>query len=199
MAKQRAANGTKQLDSEGFSKVIDLIALEGLSLIESCTRVGVTTRAFYEYINLQAGSLQRWKKEVKPKTEDELKEKSTKEANLRRNEYARACEARADIYFDQILEIADTPLKATTKETTTKMYKGKPVNEVVVKEGDAIDHRRLQIDARKWMLGKMNPKKYGNQVQINGGIDDKGEAKPILLRVETNKMSDDQFDEATKI
>ena len=30
-----------------------------------------------------------------------------------------------------------------------------------------IEHRRLQIDARKWLIGKMAPKKYGDK-QLSG-------------------------------
>jgi hypothetical protein len=30
-----------------------------------------------------------------------------------------------------------------------------------------LGHRRLQIDARKWMLGKLNPKKYGDKLEVD--------------------------------
>ena len=29
-----------------------------------------------------------------------------------------------------------------------------------------LGHRRLQVDARKWMLGKLNPKKYGEKLDV---------------------------------
>jgi hypothetical protein len=36
-----------------------------------------------------------------------------------------------------------------------------------------IEHRRLQIDARKWLIGKMAPKKYGDkQTHEHAGPDD---------------------------
>lgn len=34
-----------------------------------------------------------------------------------------------------------------------------------------VDRARLQIDARKWLAGKMSPKKYGDKVAV-GGADD---------------------------
>lgn len=73
-----------------------------------------------------------------------------------REQYARARETQADVLFDEILTIADTPVigvKTVTKATGVEKT-----------EGDMIEHRRLQVDARKWMLGKMQPKKYGDKV-----------------------------------
>ena len=41
-----------------------------------------------------------------------------------------------------------------------------------------IDHRRLQIDARKWLIGKMAPKKYSDkQIHEHGGP----EGGPVTL------------------
>lgn len=74
-------------------------------------------------------------------------------------QYTRACEVRQAHLFDQIIEIADTPVLGEKRKTTE--------NGVEVVEGDMIEHRRLQIDARKWALGKMNPKKYGDKVGID--------------------------------
>jgi hypothetical protein len=31
-------------------------------------------------------------------------------------------------------------------------------------KGDMIEHRRLQVDARKWMAARLAPKKYGDRV-----------------------------------
>lgn len=72
-------------------------------------------------------------------------------------QYARARELGYDMLAEDILRIADTPVigiktvsKATGLETT---------------EGDMIEHRRLQVDTRKWMLSKMLPKRYGDKVE----------------------------------
>ena len=29
-----------------------------------------------------------------------------------------------------------------------------------------IEHRRLQVDVRKWMAGKLAPKKYGDKLDV---------------------------------
>ena len=37
---------------------------------------------------------------------------------------------------------------------------------------DSLEHRRMRVDARKWMMGKLAPKKYGDkQVLEHGGPD----------------------------
>ena len=66
-------------------------------------------------------------------------------------QYARARENRAEKIFEEILTIADRPAPTTDSGATDS--------------GD-VQHRRLQIDARKWMLGKMSPKKYGDKIDL---------------------------------
>tara|TARA_R110000868_G_scaffold391047_1_gene660941 strand:- start:368 stop:778 length:411 start_codon:yes stop_codon:yes gene_type:complete len=63
-------------------------------------------------------------------------------------QYARARELQADALFDEILDIADKGLTAL----------------------DAAEDRRIQIDARKWMAGKLKGK-YSDKVKHVGGDD----------------------------
>jgi hypothetical protein len=73
------------------------------------------------------------------------------------DQYARARDAQADAIFDEILHIADTPQmgqKSVSKATGLE-----------ITEGDMIEHRRLQVEARKWVAGKLRPKKYGDKIQ----------------------------------
>lgn len=72
--------------------------------------------------------------------------------------YARATEARADKIFDEILEIADKQ-----GEDVIHTDEGEVINHNIVQRN------RLQIDARKWVLAKMNPKKYGDKVDVTSG------------------------------
>ncbi|MCA8026424.1 terminase small subunit-like protein [Burkholderia cepacia] len=55
----------------------------------------------------------------------------------RGKQYSEALMLRAENYFDEIIDIADS--KADPQKT------------------------RVQIDARKWVLARMNPKKYGDK------------------------------------
>lgn len=79
-------------------------------------------------------------------------------------QYAHAREVQADVLFDEIHDIADTPVLGI--KTVSKP------GGIETTEGDMIEHRRLQIDSRKWLLGKMAPKKYGDkQTHEHGGPD----------------------------
>lgn len=74
--------------------------------------------------------------------------------------YARATDARAEAIFEETLGIAD----ATTGA-----------------EANAIQAARLQVETRKWFLGKLRPKKYGDKLALTGG--DEGD-KPVSIAVE---------------
>ena len=79
--------------------------------------------------------------------EDDMPNKSTvlrwldkEDAKELRDQYARAREAQADAIFDECLHIAD--------------------------EGsDDVQKAKLRIDTRKWMAGKLRPKKYADRHQ----------------------------------
>lgn len=78
-------------------------------------------------------------------------------------QYARAREVQADTLADEILDISNTP--ELGKKTVTK------ASGIETTEGDMTEHRRLKIDARKWLAGKLAPKKYGDKItQEIGGI-----------------------------
>lgn len=72
-------------------------------------------------------------------------------------QYVRACEARADEIFEDILNIAD------------ESYADKKVLESgeEVVDNEVVQRSRIRIDARKWMLSKMNPKKYSDKLQVD--------------------------------
>lgn len=77
-----------------------------------------------------------------------------------RNQYARAREAQADAIFDEILEIADDT-SFDTKVTSDGSE---------VCDHEWVARSRLRIDARKWMAGKLRPKKYGDKLEVDGTI-----------------------------
>lgn len=70
-------------------------------------------------------------------------------------QYARACEMRADIIFDEMIDIADN------QESDIITVEGKEIT-----NHNVINRARLRIDTRKWILSKMNPKKYGEKIEI---------------------------------
>ena len=76
----------------------------------------------------------------------------------KRKRYARACSKRADEIFEDIIKIADETEDDTIEITEDGVVKTKVDHE-------NIQRAKLRVDARKWMLGKMNPKKYGDKVE----------------------------------
>lgn len=77
--------------------------------------------------------------------------------------YAQAREWQAHGFVDEIKEIADAPKTGFKVKRMVKsdeeIEDGGDVIEVT--EGDMLEHRRLQIDSRKWLAAKLAPKKYG--------------------------------------
>lgn len=74
--------------------------------------------------------------------------------------YARAREELAWFLFEEIIETANEQDTVVTK-TITKTGAGG--TEIIFEERDAVERRRLKIDALKWRACKMLPKRFGHQ------------------------------------
>jgi len=85
-------------------------------------------------------------------------------------QYARATETRADLIFEDILIISDKQGEDVYTDTDGVEHTNHNV----------INRSRLMVDSRKWMLGKMQPKKYGDKstLALEGGD------KPIEISFE---------------
>ncbi len=77
-------------------------------------------------------------------------------------QYARAREAQADAVFDDILTIADDGRNDWMER---KSADGGNIG--WMENGEALRRSQLRIDARKWMAGKLKPKKYSDKLQID--------------------------------
>lgn len=71
--------------------------------------------------------------------------------------YARAKSDGLEKMADELLEIADAPVKSLDSGAT---------------DNGAVQKQRLQVDTRKWLLSKLAPKKYGDKLQteVSGGL-----------------------------
>jgi hypothetical protein len=95
-----------------------------------------------------------------------------------RAQYALAREAQADTLADEAVFIADTPKTgkvARTKTHTVSVEVDGAVTSTTTTEtastvGDMLGHRRLQVDARRWYAAKLNPKKYGDKLELGGQV-----------------------------
>jgi hypothetical protein len=77
------------------------------------------------------------------------------------DQYAHARDAQADVLFDEVLDIADD-----ARNDWMKRNVGEDEDDPWVLNGDHVQRTRLRIDARKWMAGKLRPKKYGEKQEI---------------------------------
>jgi hypothetical protein len=99
------------------------------------------------------------------------------------SQYAKAREIGYAKLADEILEIANTPkpgVTVTEKPTGTE-----------TRQGDMIEHRRLQVDTRKWLLSKALPKVYGEkqQVEHSGSIAVNGTLEAMRERARKARAS----------
>jgi len=74
------------------------------------------------------------------------------------DKYARAKEAQADFMGEEMINLADTYRKTEIEyhsdqgsSTTTQ---------------DNVQRSKLQIEARKWLMAKLHPKKYGDKMDV---------------------------------
>lgn len=79
------------------------------------------------------------------------------------DQYARAREAQADRFAEEILQIADDGKNDTYVDE----------NGVKRVDQDNVNRSKLRVDARKWLASKLAPKKYGDkqQVEMSGSLD----------------------------
>ncbi len=83
--------------------------------------------------------------------------------------YARACDERADLIADEIFEIADN---------------GASKDMLIKDDNVKVQRDRLRVDSRKWLLSKLNPKKYGDKVDLTGDL--KQEIKTTIVFEDSN-------------
>lgn len=98
------------------------------------------------------------------------------ERKERIDQYIRAREDRADTIFEDIFDIADSQ-----EGDTITLEDGKEVT-----NHDAIQRARLRIDSRKWILSKMQPKKYGDKIDI----DHTSKGESLNITVSSSKLKD---------
>lgn len=86
------------------------------------------------------------------------------------NQYTRACEARAEFIFDETFEIADDSRNDFIQKITAEGI----VDQL---NPENIQRTRARLDQRKWALSKMQPKKYGDKLDISS---EDGSMTPII-------------------
>jgi hypothetical protein len=87
-----------------------------------------------------------------------------------REQYARARDAQADRFAEEILEISDdTSGDWIEREGET------------VLNHEHVQRSKLRVDTRKWLMARMAPRKYGDKVTIAG---DENNPLRVVNRIE---------------
>lgn len=102
------------------------------------------------------------------------------ESDEKVKQYERSVELRSEFLFDEIIEIADKQGEDVGEDADGN----KVINHNIVQRN------RLQIDARKWALSKMLPKKYGDKLDITSK-DKEIQNVPTTIQVEITKPNED--------
>ena len=90
--------------------------------------------------------------------------------------YAKACEARAHYWADELLDIADD------SQNDYMEREGVPTL-----NGEALQRSRLRVDTRKWLLSKMLPRYADRQVIDNTSSD--GSMTPDQTGAAVNRLA----------
>lgn len=102
-----------------------------------------------------------------------------------RDLYARAKQDQLQILADELLPIADTPCEGVRTEISEK-FGTKEIRY------DMIEHRKIRIDTRKWLMAKLAPKKYGDRIEVDTGSDQINELMESLDRAHDRYKEENQ-------
>lgn len=119
-------------------------------------------------------------------------------------QYARAKQEGADAIFEEMLDIADDGSNDYVE------VMGKDGKTRLVLDKEAVQRSRLRVDTRKWVLGKIKPKVYGdNAIKIQAldkdgeptnpgpGVDEVTAAVAAALARVSGEVAQDTDDEET--
>ena len=74
-------------------------------------------------------------------------------------QYTRAKEMQAEAFNEELIDIADDARNDWIEKENQKTG-----STFIALNEEAISRARLRIETRKWLMGKMKPKKYGDKV-----------------------------------
>ncbi len=84
------------------------------------------------------------------------------------DKYQRAMKQREDFHFDEMLDIADD----------------------VIPESAEVARAKLRIDTRKWVLSRMNPRKYGDKADGSEADEDVAAPVEVIVNVRDARKPD---------
>ena len=102
--------------------------------------------------------------------------------------YAHAKKLQAEVMADELLTIADDGSNDTYIDE----------NGFKKTDTDVLGRSRLRVDTRRWLLSKLNPKRYGDAIKLTGD-----DAAPMVSKVLTPEaiaaLSNEELEAALKV
>lgn len=99
-------------------------------------------------------------------------------------QYTRAKEIQAEMMSEDILSISDEAnndyMERKDKEDHTTGW---------VLNGEHVQRSRLRVESRKWLMGKLKPKKYGDKITTDLNITDKDDVMSKLTNGRNNNAN----------
>lgn len=97
--------------------------------------------------------------------------------------FARAREDFAELEAEEMRKIADNIVVGevrTVRDIITKSGETKQLEEI--RYGDMTEHRKLQIETRKWRASRMSPKNWGNNRKEQDDEDDESGTIKVVIK-----------------
>lgn len=99
-------------------------------------------------------------------------------------QYTRAKEEAADMFVEDILEIADNSKKDKLPVYKVDEITGEKTLVGYTESKNSVRRAQVQIDSRKWLAMKLKPKKYGEKLDMTTNGDNIG----VVLSAEQSKQ-----------
>ncbi len=93
-----------------------------------------------------------------------------------RDQYARAREVQAETMAEELLEIADD-----ARNDWMEAHAGEDAGWRA--NGENVQRSRLRVDARKWLMSKMAPKKYSERTTVAGDPEAPLQVQEVVRRI----------------
>ncbi len=138
-------------------------------------------KLFDEIIDRIATEKESMRKAIKGRLAPATFYKMLDEDKDKMNQYVRACDYRTDAIFEEMFEIADD---GRNDYMTKKTANG----EIEVVNTEHIQRSKLRIDHRKWAVSKMNPKKYGDKLDVTSGNEKINTAAPVKIEMDGKEI-----------
>jgi hypothetical protein len=114
--------------------------------------------------------------------------------------YARAKELQAEELLVELMTVARTPLEAKRVKKLREMggaggaKRGDAKEKTLIEEvvADNVDARRLHVDTLKWALAKLQPRQYGQKVDVETSQDRLSEVLSVFRHAQENQAPEEE-------